>query len=267
MDNDIVKIVYFDEGSAADYIQITNGGSLQSMVELVDEDTSKNGKSASAGAGIGLKSKLLKTLVGLDASAKVEGSLEASFSSGSVAKSILTNTVLTDFLEAVSLKDEQKDAITTFSRCRIEQIPGSVSSIALITPYLSMFKSGQGISAGEFDISIDKLDSTLSKAKGYLEFLGRVTTRRNPVVLRFNHAAFKNNYRSTDLLKMNLRVYAVQVGRCRLDDLAADRELSVAGFSAKDNPDFVEGEAPVNPLEHKSLLMFDAILAGVVRNG
>ncbi len=265
MDNGIVKIVYFDEGSAYDYIQVANGGTLKSTLEIVDEGTSKKG--GQIGAGIGGKTSLLKTVLGIDASAKAEGSLEASSSSVSVAKSIITNTVLTDFLDAVSPDGGISCPITTFASCRIEQVPGSVSSIALITPYLSMLKSGQGIHAGDFDIAVDKLDSTLSNAKGYLDFFGRVPGRHNPVILRFNRAALKNNYRPTDLLKMRLRVYAVKVGSCRVADLAADRELSVSGFTAQDNPDYSETESSDGVLEGKSLPMYDAILAGVVRNG
>lgn len=131
-----------------------------------------------------------------------------------------------------------------------------------------MFKSGQGISAGDFDISVDKLDTALAKAKGYLEFLGEREGVNDRVILRFNRAAFKNNYRSTDLMKMHLTLYAVHVGSCSLDDLAADNEIKLEGFTSQDNPDYI----PKKPVQQRvditeELEMYDVILAGVESNG
>ena len=68
---------------------------------------------------------------------------------------------------------------------------------------------------------------------------------------------------------MNLRLYAVNVGKTRIAELAADKELSLEGFSSATNPDYVEGaedeESAVG--EDESLDMYDVILAGVVSNG
>ena len=266
LENNIVKIVYFDEGSATDYIQIAQGGSLNTIFELVDENASSGGAEAEGKAKI--RTKILKTLAGLDVSAGVEGEIETSFSSGSVVKSIISNTVLTDFLAAVSPDDGHDVPITHLSKCRIEQVPGSISSISLFTPYFSMFKSGQGISAGDFDISVDKLDAALAKAKGYLEFLGEREGANDRIILRFNRAAFKNNYRSTDLMKMRLTLYAIHVGSCSLDDLAADNEIKLEGFTSKDNPDYIPRK-PAQQIVDKTeeLKMYDVLLAGVESSG
>jgi len=131
-----------------------------------------------------------------------------------------------------------------------------------------MLRSGQGIEAGEFNISLDKLDSTLTKAKGYFEFFGN-NDDGSRIVLRFNGLGFKNNYKQGNLLNMNLRLYAVNVGKTRIAELAADKELSLEGFASATNPDYVEGaeneESAVG--EDESLDMYDVILAGVVSNG
>lgn len=264
MENDIVKLVYFDEGSATDFIQIKNDGALSSIMTLLDEGSTTGGAGATAKAGT--KPKVLKALLGLDMSASVEGSIDTSFNSGTVAKSIISNTMLTDFLAAVSSKEKEENPITEFVGLHIEQIPGSLSSMALFTPYFSMFRTGQGIAAGDLDISLDKLDSTLSKAKGYLEFFGR-RDGEEQVILRFNSTAFKNNYRPSDLLKMNLKLYAVRVGGSKVEDLVADKELSVEGFSPKDNPDYVKEDSPTPSEESKYLTMYDVILAGVKSDG
>lgn len=265
MDNDIVKLVYFDEGSATDFIQIESGGELSNVMTLLEED----GSSGKVGANgkIGIKAKALKALLGLDMSAGVEGSVDTSFNSGTIVKSIISNTMLTDFLNAVKPDKDKNSPIIEFSDLRIEQIPGSLSSMALLTPYLTMLRTGQGVSAGDMDISLDKLDSTISKAKGYLEFFGCQTGSAATLILRFNSTAFKNNYRPSDLLKMDLKLYAVKVGKVHVEDLVADKELSVEGFTAKDNPDFDPDDdqnhtSPAEPLD-----MYDVILAGVKANG
>ena len=68
---------------------------------------------------------------------------------------------------------------------------------------------------------------------------------------------------------MNLRLYAVNVGKTRIAELAADKELSLEGFSSATNPDYVEGSEVVETTvgDDESLDMYDVILAGVVSNG
>lgn len=261
LDNRIVKLVYFDEGSATDYIQIIEGGELSTVETLMNEDVESGKASAEAKGGISLGA--LRALIGLDASVKTEGLLDASFNSGTIAKSIISNTVLTDFLKAIK---EEDAPIERFEGVQIEQIPGSISSFSLLTPYLSMLKPGQAVEAGDFDISLDKLDATLSKAKGYLEFRGR-QEGKGDVVLRFNRMALKNNYRPSDLLKMNLTLYAVYVGECRIDDLVADKELGAEGFTVMDNPDYSDEQVSPISVELSKLAMYDVLLAGVSSNG
>lgn len=260
----LAKVIYFDEGSATDFIQIFNDGKLESVAELIDSDRTEG--EAGVRAQVGIRTKLLKYLAGLDAKAEANGTLSTSFNSGTIVKSIVTNTVLTDFIHAV--KDDNTDAVRIFEKYSIEQISGSISSIALLTPYFSMLRGGQGISAGDFDISLDKLDPTLSKAKGYFEFLGVDKCGSAKCIFRFNSNAFKNNYRPTDLLKMDLMLYAVKVGSCTLDELAADNELNIEGFTAKDNPDY-ESDTQADECADNAILldMYDVVLAGVTVDG
>jgi hypothetical protein len=256
----IIKIVYFDEGSATDYIQINQGGELSSVMELFDEKGTDG--EAKVEGKVGIKAKALKALLGLGVSVDTEGHLSTSFNSGELVKSIVSNTVLTDFLKAANNEEQETaGAIKLFTGYRIEQIQGSLSSFTLLTPYLSMFKGGQGFSAGEYDISIDKLDSTLNKAKGYLEFLG--CSNDDDILLRFNSNAFKNNYRPSDLLKMDLALYAIKVGSCHPSELIADNELKFEGVTQVDNPDYSEEQNNFNKPDEKEILMYDVILAGV----
>ena len=258
---DIVKIVYFDEGSATDYCQIRSGGNVN--VESMASDSRAKGIDGTVGASI--SARLSGLIPFVKPAATVEGSAEASYHIDTVVKSIVTNTVLTDFLSNVIDDDERN--VTLFEGKRIEQVPGSISSLSLLTPYFGMMKSGQGIPAGDLEISIDKLDSTLSKAKGYLEFIGKEKGKTD-VIIRFNSAAFKNNYRPSDLLRMNLKLYATLVGECRLSDLTPDNEFKLEGFSAgKDNPDYQPNAESTSAQEGPLLQVYDVILAGVKANG
>lgn len=262
MKNGVVKIVYFDEGSATDYIQMYNGGSLFYKAESKEADV-KDG-SAVLETKVGVGAKLRGFL--FRGSADADGSLGASFKDDTVMRSVLTNTVLTDFLETVEAQDGKPAPIRTFSDRRIAQIPGSLSTMTLLTPYLSMAKSGQDISAGEFDIALDKLDSTLNSAKGYLEFLGVQKGRRN-IILRFNARAFKNNYRPANLQHMKLKLYAVYVGTSRLSDLMMANELSAEGFDSETNPEYRGPDQPERSTDDALLAMYDVILAGVRAGG
>lgn len=257
----IVKIVYFDEGSATDYREIKSGGAVNT--EATTSDSNTRGVDGTVGASI--SARLSDLIPFIKSTANAEGSAEASYHIETVVKSIVTNTVLTDFLRNVSESGERN--ITLFEGKRIEQAPGSISSLSLLTPYFGMMKSGQGIPAGDLEISIDKLDSTLSRAKGYLEFVGKEKGRQD-IIIRFNSAAFKNNYRPSDLLKMNLKLYATLIGECRLSDLTPDNEFKLEGFSAgKDNPDYQPNAESVPSQDEPLLKVYDVILAGVKANG
>lgn len=258
---DIVKIVYFDEGSATDYCQIKSGGSVNTKTTA--SDSSAKGVEGTVGASIGAKLSGLIPFV--KPAINVDGSAEASYHIETVVKSIVTNTVLTDFLNSVG--DKGDGPITLLKNKKIEQVPGSISSLSLLTPYFGMLKSGQAIPAGDLEISVDKLDSTLTKAKGYLEFVGKEEGQKD-VVIRFNSAALKNNYRPSDLLRMNLKLYATLVGECRLSDLSPDNEFKLEGFPVgKDNPDYHAGAEDSPAQKEATLKVYDVILAGVRANG
>lgn len=113
----------------------------------------------------------------------------------------------------------------------------------------------------------DGAHSTLTKAKGYLEFVGKEEGQKD-VVIRFNSAAFKNNYRPSDLLRMNLKLYATLVGECRLSDLSPNNEFKLEGFPVgKDNPDYHARDEDSPTQKEATLKVYDVILAGVRANG
>ena len=235
MENKICKIVYFDEESVTDYVQIVAGGSMEKTTELLKSRDASEGQNGEISGSVGIGG-VFKALLGWEgkADARVSGSL--AFNSSKIAKNIVKNTILTDFLavldeDALTTKRATKmpkGAIKKFKGYTISAQKDSLSYMVMVSPYLSMLKSGSTIPAGEFSIAVEKFDSALRSAKGYYEFIG--TKGRSRIVLRFNINSFRNGYTISDLLKMNLSVYAIKVGKTTLEML----DVLLAGVEADD---------------------------------
>ena len=268
--NKLCKIVYFDEDSVTDYIQIVAGGKLEKTTELLNETAQQGQAGVGAKVGVGVGG-VLKALIGFETSVSVDSSLDTSFSTNQMAKNIVKNTVLTDFIDIMEQDSRDTDAsgvIEKFSGYTISAPKESMSYVALVSPYLSMLKSGAGIPAGDFNIAIDKLDNTIKTAKGYYEFIG--TKDSKDVIFRFNIKSFKNNYKATDLLKMDISIYAIKVGTSTIEKLNFANEFDIDTLSTtKDNPTYIKDINPntdVNPSTNEPLDVFDVLLAGVEAN-
>lgn len=268
----ICKIVYFDEESVTDYVQIVAGGELQNTTELLKSRETQEAQSVQVGGKVGI-SGVFKALLGWEASASAEACAELSFDSSKMVKNIVKNTILTDFLKEIESADTGKSAsklpkgtIKRFKGYKISTEENSLSYMVMVSPYLSMLKNGSSIPAGDFNIAVDKLDNALRHAKGYYEFVG--TKGRSRVVLRFNINAFKNSYTISDLLKMDLSIYAIKVGRTSLENLNVNKELGMkVSILPKDNPSYEPSEEKDNAASNSPVLdVFDVLLAGVEAN-
>ena len=105
-----------------------------------------------------------------------------------------------------------------------------------------------------------------SHAKGYYEFVG--TKARSRVIFRFNINSFRNGYKISDLLKMDLSIYAIKVGRSSIESLNVNKELGVnVSVVPRDNPSY-EGvsENESVAVNNQMLDVFDVLLAGVEAN-
>lgn len=268
MASKICKIVYFDEDSVTDYVQIIAGGEMETTTELLKsrEGAESQKVEASGKGGIG---GVFKALLGWEASAGGGVTAGLSFNSNKMVKNIVKNTILTDFLRILD-DEESKKSTSKTSKGAIKKFDGyvisaekdSLSYMVMVSPYLSMLR-GASVPAGEFNIAIDKLENALKNAKGYYEFVG--TKGRSRVILRFNINSFKNGYTISDLLKMNLSIYAIKVGRTTLDMLNVSKELDMdVSIIPKDNPSYVdEAEPEEGNTGRRDLDVFDVLLAGV----
>ena len=238
MENKICKIVYFDEDSVTDYVQIVAGGTLENTEELLKTREASEDQNAQA-TGKGGIGGVFKALLGWEASASAELSAGLSFNSNKMVKNIVKNTILTDFL---SILEDQgtlqrrtsrlpKGTIKKFKDYVISAEKDSLSYIVMVSPYLSMLKTGTAIPAGEFNIAIDKLDNALRNAKGYYEFIGN----------------------------------AIKVGKTTADMLNVNKELGMnVSILPKDNPTYEEGKTAEEGAANTQVLdVFDVLLAGV----
>lgn len=261
MNEYLSKIVYFDEGSVTDYVQIVAGGKLEKTTELLDLDNDNGEADVKAEASVGI-SGIFKSLIGVGAKAETNANVNISYKSESLVKTILQNTILTDFLDLA--KDESL-GIKKYNDVEIKVIKDSLSFIVMVAPYLKMFKDGAFKLDSDLNLSVDmiKIDDSIKMAKGYFEFEG--ISNQESIILRFNIESFRNNYKVADLLKMRLSIFAVPVGKVERKKLSITSELSMAGSSIGeseyDNPEY--GIDEENTKEEDCLMVYDVLLAGV----
>lgn len=240
----IIKIVYFDELSAMDILNIENGG----IQETTETDVTKKSKSSEGKLlteiGIG------KKLFGLaKAYGEISGAAGFSRASERTIEATISNTVLTDYLLMA-----EGDIITKLDDYRVYPDEKSMTYLKLFAPYLKF------IETNDIPIRIENLGAILDEGKGYYELIGEKNQNPNDkAILRFNTKAFRNNYGLVDLSKMDLIFHAIKVGEGTLDSLNAENEFKIAGSIATID-DILENEM------NEKCLIYDVILAGVKKD-
>ena len=255
------KIIYFDDGSVTDYIQMIEGGNLEKTIQLLDIDKDDASVGAKSDISIGIGG-IFKSLIGFGANAQVKSNIDASTQSESLVKTILQNTILTDFLD---IANAEESGITVFENITIKVIKDSLGYIVMVSPYMKMLKGEGVIIDSQFSLDIGAIDDSIRLAKGYFEFEGVSPTAS--FILRFNISSFKNNYKISDLLKMDLTVYAVPVGNIKRENISIVSEINAVTVSSEssnyDNPTYGESEEQTNNENRDMLKVYDVLLAGV----
>ncbi|KMT63347.1 DUF6414 family protein [Listeria newyorkensis] len=245
----MIKVVYFDEGSATDYIVIQNGGQI---------DWSKKEN----------KEKLAKMLTEIDVQAKggfnllalakaaISGSMQVGYdaSSTKMAESTITNTLLTDYIK---FANEDKH-IYKFYNKYVYAPENSVSMYKMYSSYLNIVPKDQ------IPIDLGELNNAILGERGYYQMLISDDNGRKQV-LRFNINTFKNGYTLADLSKMNLTFFGVNVGTCMEADLSMENEFKFETGSKKP-PSAQEVVKGVQAVDENRLEIFDIVLAGVMRD-
>ena len=241
----LIKIVYFDEESASDLLDIVAGGKETSSKELTKERAAE--VEAEARARAAAKFNWLPFFGG---SAEAGAAASVSAVGRSILNKTLSNTILTDYLSKLGeLKGiERLEGLTVTAR------NDSAAYMKMYTPYLAMLK------IDELPVNLAELDSALTSAKGYYELLAQGADGAKRI-LRFNIQAFRNNYGLVDLGRMRLVFHGVRVGRAAESSLTMQAEMAPAAEPAPlTGLDIVDGGST----EPSTLLdVYDVILAGV----
>ena len=271
----LIKVIYFDEDSALEYLDIINNGRYFFNDEIVkNAGNSFDNNTQLLAEG---KVKFKDFLFGMMSfGASASNSTEAAFSKNNnkMLKTTLSNTILTDF---VAKKDNA--VIHEFTDYNLTLEKNSFAYLKTFTPYLKMMKDNTD---GMEDFDIKLLDETLNDAKGYYEILASKDVDK--VVLRFNNNTFKNNYSIGDLQTMNITCYAIRVGEIDKKNLVVENFFvdmaneedtnTTAVTSVSDDYETVKGQLqeqeqkqepePEPEPEPEILPLFDVVLAGVL---
>lgn len=245
----MIKVVYFDEESASDYLDISAGGKEVATSESVQERT----KEAHTKVEAGLIAKLSwLPFLGVQADASAGAGLSAA--GKSILSKTLSNTILTDYLK----QSEDDDRIVQLRGLRVTAPKDSMAFMKMFTPYMIIAKTeDQGI-------DLARLDEALAGAKGYYELLGE-SVEGKKIVLRFNINAFRNNYGLTDLGRMELAFHGIRVGKSTERGLGMQAEMTTDVEAEAVTPvSLVDGVAGAN---EELLDVYDIVLAGVEYDG
>nr|WP_294493567.1 DUF6414 family protein [uncultured Mediterraneibacter sp.] len=267
-----LKIIYFDESFVADFMQIIAGGELKKTTEFITEVNSDIEGNAGADASIGTEknglSKVFSFLSG--ATINVEAGVNANLSKKSdrIAKNILENTLLADFIALLDAdkrrtKNKRCAGIKIFPNMTVRPEVNSFSYMMLIAPFLSMIDGELPIKTDDgnaMKIDITKVGEAIERGRGYYEFVSTIDGK--DVILRFNRSAFRNSYTMSDLPKMQLTYYAIRVGQIDKADLQVQKEFEFGTTKISKRVDYAS--ISDNSTTTEEIEVYDVVLAGVL---
>lgn len=243
----MIKVVYFDDYSATDYLIIYDGGSKMRTSEEI-KDKSKEFASKTSAKIIAK----LSWLPFLGGEAETGVSADFSYNASSLLKTTLSNTVLTDFLEKIK-GDNQR--IRKYDGYSVKAYKNSIAFFKMFTPYLKISRSDFVSEGFSFDLS--RMDEAFESGKGYYELIA-ANKEDKKYIFRFNIEAFRNNYGIADLTKMNLTFYGVKVGSVDINLLDINKEFNFEQESISSAFDLENETKNENEVD-----VYDVMLAGV----
>lgn len=249
----LVKIVYFDEMAAADYLILKDEGITEQIIcDLTQDDYNKK---------LNFDGKLwarLPLFGILGASIKGNGEINIENNQNNIIQTTISNSLLTDFIKKV----EDIGDIDKLENYKLTTYPNSITHIKLYTPFLNMISNDFG-ELSNTPINFQSIDDAIENGKGYFELLAY--NGEKSIILRFNISSFRNNYKLVDLTKMNLIYYAIKVGTAKKQDLHINNELNIQNSPSVDLEE-LEGFERNNYEEWTDDIILDVcdvILAGV----
>ncbi|MBM7837113.1 hypothetical protein JOC54_000344 [Alkalihalobacillus xiaoxiensis] len=267
MARSLKKVVYFDETSAMDLLQIEKKGSFKKTVELITNagGTVKGNSEVTTEVGKqGAMKLLFEKAIGASGTFHAGLGTNGSFQGERIAKTILENSLLYDFLDTVEFR-KKNPLIDISDNYKLSIENDSMTYYAMIAPITEMMEGNHQIDdTSDITMTISKMNSVIRNSKGYFDLVGENKTDKR--VYRFNIESFKNNYRIQDLRKMNLTLYSIHVGETTIADLKFETEFEIneektelqfQGFGNKQNTKVPDKE------NEKKIPVYDVLLAGV----
>ena len=245
--NKILKVIYYDENAAIDYVTIMNEGNI--TVEEINKAISGNNAEVGIEGSASVKTSLLKML---NLSLGVKAGASGHQSNEKIVNSTITTNIMTEFIKLADLDSNIKKL--TGLRLRIDE--DTLTYLKSVFPYLSLLKDPEKIDELK-EINIEKVDEVILSTKGYFEFLAYKDNVEESV-LRFNVDCFRNNYKVGDLLKMDLCYYGIKVGTTKKEELKLENEINTAKKVLS------EEDLSINiQSSNDELPIYDIIIAGV----
>lgn len=170
-----LKIVYFDEAFVADFMQIIAGGEFKKTTEFITEVNSGIEGSVGAGVDVGTEKSGLPKLFGFLSGITINGEADAnanlSRKSNKIAKNILENTLLADFITLLDTDKRRKknklcNGIKIFPKLVVRPEVDSFSYLMLIAPYLNIINGELPLTTNDGDamkIDITKIEEAIEK--------------------------------------------------------------------------------------------------------
>ena len=249
----MIKIVYFDEGSATDLLYVLAGGKNTDKKEQIVTKTSELaiGAEAEASRSVGVLS-LISAKIGID------GNADLSREGNTIITKAIENTILTDYLSCV--EKDVKNYIRVFAECRPYPYPKSFAFFKMLTPYLKMTDGNIEVADG-LKLNLSLMDEALDSGRGYYELMAE--DNGETVVLRFNIKAFRNSYYISDLVKMKMDYHAIEVGTVNMGNLTMESEFGDNGEREINGYDLASSNGASHSIDE--VKVYDVILAGVCR--
>ena len=246
----ILKVIYYDENAAMDYVTIMNDGNItieeiNKAIEGKDNEIEVNGEAS-------IKKSFLKML---NFSVGVKSDVAAHSSNEKIVNSTITTNIMTEFIKLA----DKDDNIEKLVDLKLDIDQDTATYLKSMFPYLSLLKNPDKFEELK-DINTNKIDEVILSTKGYFEFLA-YKSGVIFAILRFNIDCFKNNYKFNDLIKMNLCYYGIKVGTTTKESIKLENEINQYSRVLTEE----EFDTSINRPDNK-LPIYDIIIAGV-RNG
>ena len=157
-----------------DLLQIEKKGNLTKTVQLMhDEKGSASGESK-VNMEFGKQSavkQIFDSLLGMSASASASAGINGNITGERVAKTILENTLIYDFLDTVEFR-KKKTIIDISEGFKLNIQQDTMTYFATITPIASMFEGSKHLDEEELSFDVSKMNEAIRSIKGYFELIG-----------------------------------------------------------------------------------------------